>query len=169
MKYFRLHFFTFPLLVSSFSLQPSASLFAQRNLKEIPDPSTEKQLKSFQVHEDFEVNLFAADPIIAKPIQMNWDRKGRLWIASSSTYPQIKPGEKASDKILVLEDTDQDGKADKTTVFKDGLLIPTGVIPADGGAYVANSTEILFLEDTDNDGMADKETVVLSGFGTEDT
>jgi putative heme-binding domain-containing protein len=160
---------TLKSLLSISLLLPSAFLLGQRNLKDIPDPSVELERKSFQVHEDFEVNLFAADPIIAKPIQMNWDRKGRLWIASSSTYPQIKPGEKASDKILVLEDTDRDGKADKTTVFKDGLLIPTGVVPADGGAYVANSTEILFLEDTDNDGKADKETVVLSGFGTEDT
>jgi len=160
---------TLKSLLSISLFLPSAFLIAQRNLKDIPDPSTENQLKSFQVHEDFEINLFAADPAIAKPIQMNWDRKGRLWIASSSTYPQIKPGEKASDKILVLEDTDRDGVADKTTVFKDGLLIPTGVVPADGGAYVANSTEILFLEDTDNDGKADKETVVLSGFGTEDT
>ena len=149
-------------------LVPSA-LLAQRNLKDIPDPDPELQKAAFTVHEDFEVNLFAADPQIAKPIQMNWDRYGRLWVASSSTYPQVEPGKPSNDKILILEDTDQDGKSDKTTVFKDGLLIPTGVLPADGGAYVANSTEILFLEDTDNDGKSDKETVMLSGFGTEDT
>ena len=61
----------------------------------------------------------------------------------SEIYPQIKPGQKANDKIIVLEDTDGDGKADKTTVFADGLLIPTGVEPGDGGAYVANSTELV--------------------------
>lgn len=155
-------------LIATTLLIPAA-LFAQRNLKDIPDPNPELQAQSFQVHEDFEVNLFAADPQIAKPIQMNWDRHGRLWLASSSTYPQVAPGKPANDKILIIEDTNQDGKADKTTVFKDGLLIPTGVLPADGGAYVANSTEILFLEDTDNDGKSDKETVMLSGFGTEDT
>src|SRR6218665_2137097 len=62
-----------------------------------------------------------------------------------------------------------DGIADKTTVFADGLLIPTGVLPGDGGAYVANSTELLHLSDTDGDGKADKKKIVLSGFGTEDT
>ena len=72
-------------------------------------------------------------------------------------------------KILVLEDTDGDGTADKSTVFADGLLIPTGIAPGDGGCYVANSTEILHLADTDGDGKADTRRVVLSGFGTEDT
>jgi putative heme-binding domain-containing protein len=115
------------------------------------------------------VNLYAADPLIAKPIQMNFDPSGRLWIASSEVYPQIKPGQTANDKILVLEDRDGDGKAEKTTVFADGLLIPSGVEPGDGGAYVANSTELLHLADTDGDGKADRTRVVLSGFGTEDT
>ena len=84
-------------------------------------------------------------------------------------YPQIKPGEAPTDKVIVLEDTDNDGKADKSTVFADGLLIPTGVAPGDGGAYVANSTEVLHLKDTDGDGKADTRRIVLSGFGTEDT
>jgi putative heme-binding domain-containing protein len=92
-----------------------------------------------------------------------------LWVASSEVYPQIKPGQVANDKILILEDTDRDGKSDKTTVFTDGLLIPTGVIPGDGGAYVANSTELLFYKDTNGDGRADEKRVMLSGFGTEDT
>ena len=100
---------------------------------------------------------------------MNFDAKGRLWVASSEVYPQIKPGEVANDKVVILEDTDSDGKADKTTVFADKLLIPTGVEPGDGGAYVANSTELVHLADTDGDGKADVREVVLSGFGTEDT
>ncbi len=117
----------------------------------------------------FEVNLFAADPLLAKPIQINFDPAGRLWVASSEVYPQIQPGQKANDKILVLEDTDGDGKSDRTSVFADGLLIPTGVEPGDGGAYVGNSTELLHLADTNGDGKADRRRVVLSGFGTEDT
>jgi putative membrane-bound dehydrogenase-like protein len=145
------------------------SAFAQRELKNIPDPDPEIERKSFQVAEGFEVNLFAADPLLAKPIQMNWDAAGRLWIASSEVYPQIEPGKVANDKIIVLEDSDGDGRADKTTVFADGLLIPTGVEPGDGGAYVANSTELLHLKDTDGDGKADTSRIVLSGFGTEDT
>ena len=144
-------------------------VFAQRDLKDIPDPDPEIERKSFIVADGFEVNLFAADPLLHKPIQMNFDPQGRLWIAASETYPQIAPGQKANDKIIVLEDTDGDGRSDKTTVFADGLLIPTGVEPGDGGAYVAASTELLHLKDTDGDGKADESRVVLSGFGTEDT
>ena len=69
--------------------------------------------KSFIVPEGFEVNLYASDPQIAKPIQMNFDAQGRLWIASSSVYPQIKPGQVANDKILIVEDRDGDGRADE--------------------------------------------------------
>ena len=104
-----------------------------------------------------------------KPIQMNFDPAGRLWIASSEVYPQIQPGQVADDKILIVEDRDGDGRADRTSVFAGGLLIPTGIEPGDGGAYVANSTELLHLKDTDGDGKADQTRVVLSGFGTEDT
>ena len=71
--------------------------------------------------EGFEVNLFAADPQLAKPIHMNFDASGRLWVAASETYPQIKPGNKSNDKIIVLEDTKGVGKADKVTVFAGGL------------------------------------------------
>ena len=144
-------------------------VFAQRDLKDIPDPDPEIERSSFIVADGFEVNLYASDPLIAKPIQMNFDAEGRLWVASSSIYPHIEPGQKADDKILVIEDKDQDGTAETTSVFAGGLLIPTGVIPGDGGAYVVNSTELLHLSDTTGDGKADQRKVVLSGFGTEDT
>ncbi len=146
---------------------PSLAL-GQRNAK-IPDPDPEIERRSFKIAEGFEVNLFASDPKIAKPIQMNFDSRGRLWIASSETYPQIKPGEKANDKILIVEDTKGVGVADMVTVFADGLLIPTGLEPGDGGVYVANSTDLLHLKDTTGDGKADQRRIVLSGFGTEDT
>ncbi len=142
--------------------------FAQANAK-VPDPDPELERKTFILPEGFEVNLYAADPLLAKPIQMNFDPQGRLWVASSETYPQIKPGQKANDKVIILEDTDGDGKADKTTVFADGLLIPTGIEPGDGGAYVANSTELVHLSASKPGGKADRSRVVLSGFGTEDT
>jgi putative heme-binding domain-containing protein len=141
---------------------------AQRDAK-IPDPDPEIERRALQVAEGFEINLFAADPLLAKPIQMNFDAAGRLWVASSEVYPQIAPGQKANDKIIILEDTNGDGRADKTTVFADGLLIPTGVEPGDGGAYVGHSTELVHLADTDGDGKADRRRTVLSGFGTEDT
>ena len=157
------------MLASLFVIALSATpAVAQRAPFPIPDPDPEIERKSFQIADGFEVNLFAADPVLAKPIQMNFDARGRLWVVSSEVYPQILPGQKANDKVLVLEDKDGDGKADKTTIFADGLLIPTGVEPGDGGVYVANSTELLHFKDVDGDGKADRR-VVLSGFGTEDT
>ena len=140
---------------------PSLAL-AQRDAH-VPDPDPELERRSFQTAEGFEVNLFAADPLIAKPIQMNFDARGRLWIVSSEVYPQIQPGQVANDKVLILNDQNGDGKADKTTVFADGLLIPTGIEPGDGGEYVANSTELLFLKDTDGDGKADSQQSRLVG------
>ncbi|MBY0514173.1 MAG: c-type cytochrome, partial [Gemmataceae bacterium] len=125
--------------------------------------------KTFVVAPGFEVNLYAADPLLAKPIQMNFDPQGRLWVASSEVYPQIQPGQVADDKIIVLEDADGDGRAEKTTVFADGLLIPTGVEPGDGGAYVANSTELVHLSASKPGRKADRKRILLSGFGTEDT
>ncbi|MEZ6143338.1 MAG: HEAT repeat domain-containing protein [Zavarzinella sp.] len=135
----------------------------------VPNPDPEIERKSFILGEGLEVSLYAADPLLAKPIQMNFDPQGRLWVASSEVYPQIQPGQKANDKILILEDTNKDGVADKTTVFADGLLIPTGVLPGDGGAYVANSTEIVHFQEGKPGEKATKSRVVLSGFGTEDT
>jgi putative membrane-bound dehydrogenase-like protein len=123
----------------------------------------------FDLDANVEISLYAENPLLAKPIHMNFDPQGRLWVASSEVYPQIQPGQEATDKILVLEDTDGDGRAEKSTVFADGLLIPTGVEPGDGGCYVGQSTELLHLRDTDGDGRADRRRVVLSAFGTEDT
>jgi len=150
-----------------FALSPSLA-YAQRDAN-VPDPDPELERKTFTVAPGFEVSLYAADPLLAKPIQMNFDPQGRLWIASSEIYPQIKPGEKANDKIIILEDTKGVGKADKTTVFADGLLIPTGLEPGDGGVYVANSTELVHLSASKPGGKADTRKVLLSGFGTEDT
>lgn len=148
-------------------LIPSIAL-AQANAI-VPDPDPEIERKSFIVAPGFEVSLYAADPLLAKPLNINFDPAGRLWVSSSEVYPQIKPGEKANDKILILEDTDGDGKADKTTIFADGLLIPTGIEPGDGGAYVANSTELIHLSASKPGQKADRSRVMLSGFGTEDT
>jgi putative membrane-bound dehydrogenase-like protein len=140
------------------------------------DPSLPKP--DFTVAEGYEITLWAENPLLYKPTQMNWDAMGRLWVANSALYPQIAPGGKASDTVLVLEDTDRDGQADKSTVFAEGLLIPTAVEPSylpqkDGsiryGGYVGQSTELLYFEDTDGDGRADKKQIILSGFGTEDT
>ncbi len=131
-------------------------------------------LPQFTLAEGLELSLWAENPFLAKPTQVNWDADGRLWAASSSLYPQIAPGEAASDSIVILEDPGHSGKASKSTVFASGLLIPTAVLPvkgADGkwGCYVGQSTELLYFSDTDGDGKADSKRIVFSGFGTEDT
>lgn len=147
----------------------SSELFAQDNLREVPPTDPQYQLDLLNIADGYELNLFAADPMIEKPIQMTWDEHGRLWVAGSAVYPHLLPGQKPNDKVFVLEDIDGDGKADKSTLFADGLLTPTGVLVGDGGAYVANSTEILHLRDLDGDGYAEDRRVVLRGFGADDT
>ena len=126
-------------------------------------------MPKFDTAEGVEISLFAENPSLAKPIQMNFDPQGRLWVATSEVYPQVKPGQVANDKIVVLQDTTGDGRADKTEVFAEGLFIPTAVEPGDGGCYVGQSTELLHFKDTNGDGKADEKRIVLSGFGTEDT
>ena len=130
------------------------------------DPASE--LENFELLPGYEVNLFAAEPMLANPIHMVWDSRGRLWVACSWAYPQIKPGEAANDKIIILEDTDQDGVADKSTVFADGLYVPTGIELANGGCYVGLSPDVYFLKDTDGDDIADVKELALTGFGIED-
>jgi len=140
---------------------------ADLNLMNNHDPAS--QLENFELLPGYEVNLFASDPMFANPVHMHWDSKGRLWVACSWAYPQLKPGETANDKIIILEDTDDDGKADKSTVFADGLYLPTGIELANGGCYVAQSPDIFFLKDTDGDDVADVKELVLTGFGIEDS
>ncbi|MGZ4962834.1 MAG: PVC-type heme-binding CxxCH protein [Limisphaerales bacterium] len=132
-----------------------------------PDPEEERA--SFKVADGLNVELFAADPLIAKPIQMAFDARGRLWVATTTRYPQIKPGETQDDKVVILEDKDGDGKADTATVFADNLLIPTGMLPSRGGCYTSDDTKIWFLKDPTKLGHVTDPEIVLSGFGTEDS
>jgi putative heme-binding domain-containing protein len=157
-----------------------ARIAAMRGLsKVVPEPPerttsavaahTPQPHPEFTVADGYEVKLWAENPLLCKPTQMNFDAKGRLWVTSSETYPQVEVGQTADDKILVLEDRDGDGKAETSTPFATGLLMPTGVLPGDGGCYVAQSTDLLYFRDTNGDGKADEKRRVLSGFGTEDT
>ena len=131
------------------------------------DPAVEQA--NFDLLPGYEVNLFASEPMLANPTHMAWDSRGRLWVACSWAYPQLKPGAVANDKIIILEDTDGDGRADKSTVFADGLYIPTGLELANGGCYVGQSPDLFFFKDTDGDDVADVKEVALTGFGIEDS
>ena len=132
--------------------------------------SPEQERASFKMANGYEVNLFASEADgVVKPIQMAWDERGRLWVSCIPTYPQITPGAKPADFVMVCEDTDGDGRADKFTKFAEGLNMPQGLELGDGGVYVCNGTELLHLRDTNGDGHADERRVVASGFGTGDT
>ncbi len=145
-------------------------LFSSTTFAAAPDPNDPAvELASFKVADGFEVNLFASEINgVPKPIQIRFDSRGRMFVATSTVYPQLKPGQKPDDKVVILEDTDGDGRADKSTVFADGLLIPTGIELFNGGLFVGNATELLHFQDKDLDGKADQRQVVLRGFGTGD-
>jgi putative heme-binding domain-containing protein len=132
----------------------------------------EDAIKKMTVAKGMRVNLFASEkefPELAKPVQMAFDTKGRLWVAAFPSYPHWKPGEELNDKLLILEDTDGDGRADKCTVFADHLNCPTGFEFYNGGVLVAQAPGLLFLKDTKGDGKADVRVRVLEGLDSADT
>ena len=130
----------------------------------------DKETKAFEVGYGLRVNLFADERLgLTNPLAVRWDPNGRAYVSVTTAYPHIFPGDVFNDKILILEDSDGDGRADKSTVFADGLNIPGGFELGDGGVYVGESTKITFLEDTDGDDRADRKKVLLSGFGSGDS
>lgn len=134
--------------------------------------SAEDELQEFEIDPRFEVTLFAGEeqfPDIAAPIQMRWDNRGRLWVACSTSYPHVYPGNEANDKLVILEDTDGDGRADRSQVFAEDLHIPLSFEFGDGGVYISEMPDLTFLKDTDGDDRADVRTRLLTGFGTEDS
>src|SRR5262245_1751520 len=135
--------------------------------------SPDEFIKSCTVPPGFEIKLFADEkmfPELAKPVQMAFDNRGRLWVSCMPNYPQWKPGDpKPNDRLLILEDTDGDGKADKCTVFYDKLHCPTGFEFYNGGVLVMSQPRILWLKDTDGDDKADVVVSVLDGWATDDT
>ena len=132
----------------------------------------EEAVKKFTVAEGYEINLFASEvefPDLQNPVNFTWDAKGRLWVATMPSYPQYQPPHKPNDKLLIFEDTDGDGKADKQTVFADGLHLPTGFEVGDGGAYVAQEPNLVHLVDTDGDDKADEKHIIFGGFDSGDS
>ena len=157
-------------LIAAFASLAGPLLAISPDAAPTSDPSPEAELATFVVHPDFEVTLFADETLgIANPVAIQWDHRGRLWVLCTLAYAQLKPGERPDDKLYILEDTDGDGKADKTTLFADGLNMPMGFALGHSGAWVAEDTDLVFLKDTDGDDRSDEKSVVLTGFGTGDT
>lgn len=131
-----------------------------------------EQQKLFQMGQGYEIQLVASEeefPELANPVALNFDNKGRLWVATMASYPHWQPKTKMDDKILIFEDHDNDGKSDECKVFAGGLHQPTGFEIGNGGAYIAEQPDILFVKDTDGDDKADTRVRQLVGFDTADS
>ena len=155
-------------------LPPVASNYApsKKNNGEIYLYGEEAE-KSLTVPEGYKVQLFASEkefPNLANPMQLSFDDRGRLWVATMPTYPAYRPGDPLpNDKILIYEDTNNDGRADKEIVFADKLQLPIGFEFAPQGVYVSQAPNLVLLRDTDGDDRADTREIVLGGFDTHDT
>ncbi|MCI0536120.1 MAG: PmoA family protein [Verrucomicrobiales bacterium] len=128
--------------------------------------SADEALQHMTVPDGFKVELVASEPDIVNPIAMCFDDRGRIFITESIEYPR-KPAGAGRDRVKILEDTDGDGRADKATVFAEGMNIPTGVAIGYGGVWVLNAPDLLFLRE--KDGKETSREVVLTGFGRTDT
>ena len=144
-----------------------------REPKTLEYPTPEESIAQMKVPDGFEVEVFASEkdfPELANPTQIAFDSKGRLWVSCMINYPQWLPNSsRPGDSLLILEDTDNDGKADKCTTFYDKLICPTGFEFHKDGVLVVDEPRILFLKDTDGDDKADDVTHLLDGIGTSDT
>src|SRR5260221_8414289 len=116
----------------------------------------------------FEIEIAAESPIVERPVVACFDELGRLFVVDSSgaNEPFEKLVKNPPHRIVVIEDTDGDGKFDKRTVFADRLVMPQGVLPYRGAVYTASPPSVWKLEDTDNDGECDKRTEIVTGFGS---
>jgi putative heme-binding domain-containing protein len=156
------------LLAVCLLCSPSRAASAQDPPAEMSDdPEVFRTLT--QLPKGFAIQLVAAEPTIVNPVQINFDTRGRLWVLCAPRYPQILPGQTPGDYVVVLEDFDARGRAKKSTVFVEGLTVPTGMMPGDGGVYVGQGETLLHFSDPKNTGKATERKVVFAGFGTADT
>ncbi len=143
------------------------------NVADEPVYHTPEESKAlFDLAEGYEIDLVASEvdfPELMNPVAIDIDARGRLWVTTTPSYPQYLPGTPVDDKILIYEDTTGDGRADKQTVFADGLHLPIGIALADGGAYVSQQPNLMFLKDTDGDDRADVRELILHGFDSADS
>lgn len=135
-------------------------------------PGKSSQTK-LTVPEGYKMELFASEKEfkdLANPVQIAFDNKGRLWVATMASYPHYRIGDpKPQDKLIILEDTNNDGKADKQTTFAGDLHIPIGFEITPEGVYVSQSGSLVLLKDTNGDDKYDFKEVILSGFDDHDT
>ncbi|HCN76843.1 MAG TPA: dehydrogenase [Verrucomicrobiales bacterium] len=135
-------------------------------------PDAKEAMKDIQTEPGLKLTLFADEkkfPELVNPVQMAWDTRGRLWVAAWRNYPERTPTSTKGDSLLIFEDTDGDGAADKMTEFVDDLNCPTGFNFYKDGVIVMQSPNLVFIEDTDGDGKGDKRTILLMGLCAADS
>jgi putative membrane-bound dehydrogenase-like protein len=158
-----------PPATSGSGFQPAgedkdSGLEARATGVEFPPLSPEEGLKSIHVPDGFKVELVACEPNVIDPIAIDWDLAGRLWVVEMADYPSGMDGNgKPGGRVRVLEDTDGDGRYEKSTLFADGLNFPTGLLTWRDGVIVTAAPDVLFLKDTNGDGKADSTEKLLSG------
>ena len=131
--------------------------------------SPEESLKSIRIHQDFRVELFAAEPDVADPVEIAFDAWGRVFVAEMLDLPyDPEPGQPPKSRIRLLEDTDRDGRVDHSQIFADRLQQVTSVLPWKGGLLVTAAPDIIYLKDTTGDGVADRRQVLFTGFALVD-
>lgn len=131
-----------------------------------------EQIKLFDLAEGFQIQLVASEeqfPELSNPVALNFDSKGRLWVATMKSYPHWKPKSPMNDKLLIFEDTDGDHEADVCKVFAENLHQPTGFELGHGGAYISRQPDIWFMKDTDGDDKADQVTRQIVGLDSADS
>lgn len=134
--------------------------------------NAEEQKKLFKLGDGYQIQLVASEeqfPELANPVALQFDNKGRLWVATMASYPHWKPKSPMNDKLLIFEDVDGDGDADECKVFSDNLHQPTGFEIGRGGVYVSVQPDIWFQKDTDGDDHADVTVRQLVGFDSADS
>lgn len=141
----------------------------QQNIRPTEPRTPEEEMKGFILPPGFEIQLFASEPDIDKPMNITFDAKGRMWVTSSFEYPFPVIGKPATDKLTILEDTDGDGKADKFTRISDSLNIPIGILPLADGAFSFSVPNLYRYFDTDHDDKMERSQFMLGPFGYQDT
>ncbi|WP_460956835.1 PVC-type heme-binding CxxCH protein [Spirosoma litoris] len=149
-----------------------AIIMASGFISVLPDPHDPRAaLATMQVPKGFMVQQFAAEPMVTNPTNMDVDERGRVWVTESHNY-DVAPAEfdKKGDKVVILDDVNGDGKADKRTVFFEhpGMKAPMGLALAEDRIYLAQGPNLLVLFDTNHDDHADRIDTLFSGFGTRD-
>jgi len=156
-----------PLRWSSMLLGAQEPVVDPKALPKFPPVAVRDALNTFQLRKGFRLELVAAEPLVTDPIALAFDEDGRLFVVETNDYPER--GDQLLGQVRRLEDTDADGRFDKSTVFAKGLRWPAAIACYGGGVFVGATPDLLYYKDTNDDGVADQKQIVLTGWGNRAT